>query len=192
MNAILLGLVVGVFGAISPGPLSMALVHGSQAPRRGLLTRLVVCVAAGLAVGPLLRGVAATPSVRIALAFAYVAFGVVLTARNLRPGAPRGLGGLALAIKWVLVVGFAAWTGLVGSDLASGVGFALGVWAGVAVWFCGLATLGTRIHARHADGWFRACTLVVAGVLIAAGVYAAREFSQTSHRPDANIGIKRA
>ena len=132
MSAIFLGTLIGVFGALSPGPLAVALVARSCEPRRGMLTHLVVCVALGLAMGPLLRVAAETSSRKIALALAYVAFGTILTVRHLRAGAPRELGGIELAARWILVVGFAAWTGLVGHNLASGLGFAGGVWAGVA------------------------------------------------------------
>ena len=166
---LVLGFAIGVVGAISPGPLAVALVHKSQAPRRGMLTHLIVCVAVGLATGPFLRTMATTPSRKTALALAYIAFGALLTARHLLSNRP--LGGVGLAIKWILVIGFAAWTGLVGTDLASGVGFACGVWAGVAAWFFGLAALGSRLGARRVDGWLRAFTLVGAGLLIAIGVY---------------------
>ena len=179
MSAILVGYLVGLFGGISPGPLAVALVERSGEPRRAMLLHLVVCVALGLGAGPLLRVAAETPSRRIALALAYVAFGIVLSVRHLRRGAPRKLAGVELATKWILVVGFAAWTGLVGHDLASGLGFAAGVWGGVATWFGALAFLGGRLKARHIDAWLRACTAVVAGVLIVAGIYAAREFSKT-------------
>lgn len=190
MSSIVLGFLVGVFGALSPGPLAVALVARSGEPRRGMLTHLIVCVALGLGMGPLLRVAAETPSGKIALALVYVAFGIVLTVRHLSKGAPRKLGGIELVAKWILVVGFAAWTGLVGHDLASGLGFAGGVWAGVAAWFGLLSTLAAKIGARRMDACLRACTAVVAGVLIAVGIYAAREFSQTSQRLVTDSGME--
>ena len=190
MSAILLGFLAGVFGALSPGSLAIALVARSGEPRRRMLTHLVICVALGLGMGPLLRVATENPSRRIALGLAYVAFGILLTVRHLRAGAPRELGDVEVAAKWVLVVGFAAWTGLVGHELASGLGFAGGLWAGVAAWFGLLSTLGARLGARRMDGCLRACTAVVAGAFIAVGIYEAREFSQTSQHVVTNLGIE--
>lgn len=191
-SALPLGLLAGIAGAVLPGPLSVTLAERAASGERGVvvwrgtggaLVHLLSCVAVGLATGPLLERIARTPLERAVLAVGYVVFGAVLVAREALDGRRRrrrapaagghALGGLTLATKWVLVIGFAAWSGFVELDAAASVGFAAGVWLGVLAWGVALVLGARAIGVARLGVALRAMTVSGGTMLIGLGVWAA-------------------
>jgi threonine/homoserine/homoserine lactone efflux protein len=189
MTPIVLGFAAGFLGAIPPGPVGMAVAnHAAEGrTRQGVLTGLgaalvdtVLSGAIALGAGPLLARLTEPPIVRVFLAFAYAALGVMLVAEALlgkkkpRPaaipgfaaGALRGITNPTLAANWTMLVAGLTAAGLYVPSPIGGASFAIGVGLGVSSYFTVLArAVGAAPSGRLAP-WLRAIGGVTGAALV--------------------------
>jgi threonine/homoserine/homoserine lactone efflux protein len=200
--ALLLGLVAGFLGAVPPGPVGVAVArHAADGQLRravavGLGASLVDTALSGaiaLGAGPLLARFTESFAVRLFLAAAYGALGLMLLAESLfkkekasqRPaplgfagGVARGVVNPTLAANWTMLVAGLTATGLYAPSPAGGVAFGLGVGIGVASYFTLLARAVASAPGGRVAPWLRAVGgLTGVGLVAAAGFGAARALS---------------
>jgi threonine/homoserine/homoserine lactone efflux protein len=195
MTPLLLGFAAGFLGAIPPGPVGVVVAnHAADGKtRQGVFTGLGAALvdtllsgAIALGAGPLLARLTEPAIVRVFLAAAYAALGVMLVAEALvgerkrptkRPrtiagfagGALRGITNPTLAANWTMLVAGLTAAGLYVPSPLGGASFAIGVGLGVSSYFSLLArAVGSAPSGRIAP-WLRAIGGVTGAALVLAG-----------------------
>jgi threonine/homoserine/homoserine lactone efflux protein len=198
VQALAVGAATGFFGAIPPGPASMAVADhaASGRARRAIsvglgaaLVDFLLCASISTGAGPTIARLTHPSWVRAALAIAYATVGMVMIAHSLRArrrGAPptkessvgfaggmlRGIANPSLFANWTLVIAGLGASGLLPQGPLAGLAFALGVGLGVSGWFSALARIVDRVRGARFSSWLRISGLTVGALLLAGGAVA--------------------
>lgn len=195
--SVILGLIAGFVGAIPPGPLNVTVIRkASTGDERGALrvalggslVDSLICGAVGLGFGWILERVVTNRWVRGTLALFLLAYGLkLLVFDRTREGGPpaeaprarlpfltgllQGAANPTVVVNWTLLIGFLIGHRLLHSTAASASGFALGVGAGVFLWFLLLIELVEKLRNHPAGEFLHRSTLVAGLLLFGFGVY---------------------
>jgi threonine/homoserine/homoserine lactone efflux protein len=193
-----LGVAIGFFGAIPPGPTGVAvLAHASEGRARSALAvglgaatvDATLCTVIALGAGPVLARATEAPMVRVFLALAYAVLGgmILLEAllrkrrrtvpstmaaprtRAFASGLVRGLTNPTLVINWTAVIAALSAAGVLARGPLAGALFAVGVGLGVSAWFGTLAYLAARARGDRLTPWLRAVTFATGSMLVVVG-----------------------
>jgi hypothetical protein len=193
------GLAAGLVGSVSPGPLSVALMHRAARKETGALLfsglggaalHLLFVVSVGLGTAPVLLTLAERNHVRLAVSIGTVVYAVAAAVRAtvrsreiaLEPVSvtpPQGGAAMEgqvtsfgfLVLKWVVVIGLAMAHAPVVVGVLPLLAFAAGVWSGVLGWFVLLLPrLAARVGTDDLGAFARAASYCGAAVTALAGV----------------------
>lgn len=193
------GLTAGIVGSVSPGPLSVALMHRAARRETGALLfsglggaalHLLFVVSVGLGTAPVFLSLAERNHVRLALSIGTVVYAIAAAVRATAraravavepPAVVPAQGGAAmegqvtsfgfLVFKWVVVIGLAMAHAPAVVGVLPLLAFAAGVWAGVLGWFVLLLPrLAARVGTDNLGSFARFASYGGAVVMAIAGV----------------------